>query len=57
MVQNRIILMCTEPLFGSYRGLLGLELLLPLETILLNLSLGFLFGLLQTTILAYSIRN
>lgn len=35
----------------SHRSLLGLKILLPLHTVLLNLGLGFLLGLLQSTVL------
>lgn len=34
----------------THRGFLGLELLLPLETVLFNLCLSFLLGLLQAAI-------
>jgi len=40
-------------MYNSHRSLLCLKLFLPLQTVLLNLSLRLLLGLLQAPILSY----
>lgn len=42
----------TAAMGAQGRGFLGLELLLPLQAVLFNFSLGFFFGLLQPPVLS-----